>query len=426
MNIDNFDNIKANILVVDDEYANRLLIEAILNDAGYLTTCASSGYEALNLVQEHDFALVILDIQMPGMDGFELLKKIHSVTNSAYLPIIFVSAVYSVTEYQEYAIGSGAVDFLSKPLNAKVLLGKVKVFTELYIQKKKVELYRNHLEELVTEQYNELRLANLSLQKQVEFCKSQEAELKVAKEKAEDADKLKTAFLNNLSHEIRTPLNAIVCCSDIISMPDTDKATFQELSWQIKKSTRYLLNLVDNIISISKLESGSISLDEKPTDLVFLFNFIYSYNKAIISHDETKQKTIQLLFNNQIKEHSFKVLSDENFLRQIVSLLIENAIKFTEHGIVSLLVNIDSKNPLQEYLHIEVKDTGIGISEEDQPLIFDKFRKVANMGEKIYEGAGIGLAIIKKQIGMLNGTIDLESKLGVGSKFTVRIPITRC
>ena len=405
MDLEQHTAIEPKVLVVDDAYANRVLIEAILAEAGIATVCVASGYEALEQIKRQEFALVILDIQMPGMDGFQLLTKIHELKRTPYLPVIFVSAVYSIDQYQEYAIESGAVDFLCKPLNAKILIGKVRVFTELYSQKKQVELYRNHLEDLVKEQYSEL------LQ---------------AKERAEDADKLKTAFLNNLSHEIRTPLNAIVCCSDIISMPDTDRDTYVELSEQIRKSTSYLLNLVDNIINISKLESGNTLIETRPTDLVFLFKFIYDYNKAILARDETKRQNITLLFDNQIKEHTLKVSSDENFLRQIVSLLIENAIKFTESGIVSLTVNINNDGGEQEYLHIEVKDTGIGISQEDQKIIFEKFRKAANMGKKIYDGAGIGLAIIKKQIDMLNGTIQLESKVGVGSKFTVEIPINRC
>lgn len=405
MDIEPHNKIEPKVLVVDDEYANRLLIEALLHNAGISTVCVSDGFKALDEIQKQEFACVILDIQMPVMDGFELLKRIHEQRNASYVPVIFVSAVYSVDKYLEYAIESGAVDFLSKPINAKILIGKVRVFTELYVQKKQVEQYRNHLEELVKEQYSEL----------VE-----------AKERAEDANKLKTAFLNNLSHEIRTPLNAIVCCSDIISMPDTDRETYCELSEQIRKSTRYLLNLVDNIINISKLESGNTSIETRPTDLVFLFKFIYDYNNAILARDESKRQNIKLLFDNQIKEQSLKVSSDENFLRQIVSLLIENAVKFTDQGTVLLTVNIENKDHDKEFLHIEVKDTGIGISQDDQKIIFEKFRKAANMGHKIYDGAGIGLAIIKKQIGMLNGTIQLESKLGVGSKFTVTIPITRC
>lgn len=405
MDLEQHTAIEPKVLVADDEYANRVLIEAILAEAGIASVCVANGIEALEQIQRQEFALVILDIQMPRMDGFQLLTKIHELKRTPYLPVIFVSAVYSIEQYQEYAIESGAVDFLCKPLNAKILIGKVRVFTELYMQKKQVELYRNHLEDLVKEQYSELVQA---------------------KERAEDADKLKTAFLNNLSHEIRTPLNAIVCSSDIISMPDTDPATYEELSEQIRKSTSYLLNLVDNIINISKLESGNTLIETRPTDLVFLFKFIYDYNNAILTRDETKRQRITLLFNNQIKEHTLNVSSDENFLRQIVSLLIENAIKFTENGTVSLLVNIDKENDNQEYLHIEVTDTGIGISQDDQKIIFEKFRKAANMGNKIYDGAGIGLAIIKKQIDMLNGTIQLESKVGAGSKFTVRIPITRC
>lgn len=397
--------IKAKVLIADDEYANRLLLKHILEEAGIPSVCVADGYEVIEALKREEFALALIDIQMPGLDGFAILKELRINKVAPCPPVIFVSAVYPLNDYQEYAIECGAVDFLSKPINPKILVGKIKGITELYIQKKELEQYRNHLEDIVNKQYSELV---------------------AAKERAEDADKLKTAFLNNLSHEIRTPLNAIVCCSDLIAMPDTDPSTYGELSEQIKKSTRYLLNLVDNIINISKLESGNTTIKAKPTDLVFLFKFIFEYNQAILARDETKRRNIRLIFDNQIHEHSLKVTSDENFLRQIVSLLIENAVKFTERGTVSLSVNIEKPEAQQELLNIEVTDTGIGISQDDQKIIFEKFRKAANMGDKIYDGAGIGLAIIKKQIGMLNGTISLQSKLGVGSKFTVTIPITRC
>ena len=175
MDLETHNLIEPKVLIADDEYPNRLLIETILGNAGISTVCVSNGIEALEQIEKQEFALVILDIQMPEMDGFQLLKKIHSAPKSQHLPVIFVSAVYSITEYQEIAIASGAVDFLSKPINSNILIGKVRVFIDLFVQKKQIELYRNNLEQLVKDQYSELL---------------------TAKERAEDADKLKTAFLN--------------------------------------------------------------------------------------------------------------------------------------------------------------------------------------------------------------------------------------
>lgn len=416
--------IPAKVLIVDDEPANLMLLEALLDDVGIKTVKAASGLEAVEAVKKDDYALVIMDIQMPGLNGFETIKKIHSLNHIDFLPIIVVSAVYPVTEFQEYAIECGAVDFLPKPFNIKVLVGKVKVFCELYVQRKRVELYRNNLEEIVANRSLDLSNANGKLKQQIEFCKKQEIELKEAKERAEDADKLKTAFLNNLSHEIRTPLNAIVCFADLIAMPETDKKSAAEFSEQIKKSNRYLLNLVDNIINISKLESGTITLENSPLDVVLLLKYVFDYNLELLKNDENKYDNVNLLFNNKITTKSLYIYSDESFLQQIISILIENAIKFTEKGYVQLSANVEFTAADTANLIIEVSDTGIGISPSDQIVIFEKFRKGAT--SEFYNGAGVGLAIIKKQIELLNGKISLQSQLGKGSTFTVVLPVKLC
>ena len=416
----NTENIQAKVLIVDDEPANLMLLEALLDEAGIATVKASSGFDAIEAVKHNDFALVILDIQMPGMDGFETIRKIHGEKYSEFLPIIVVSAVYSVTEFQEHAVECGSVDFLPKPFNIKVLTGKVKIFADLYVQKKKLEIYRNQLEEVISDRSKALFETNGEFKEQIEFCRRQENELKLAKERAEDANKLKTAFLNNLSHEIRTPLNAIVCFSELIALPETDKKSAVEFSEHIKKSNKYLLNLVDNIINISKLESGNATIDMQPVDVVLLLKYVFDYNCELLDNDSEKRGYVKLLFDNKIVLDSLLIYSDESFLQQIVSILIENAIKFTEKGTVTLRVSLSD----DDNLIVEVSDTGIGISDEDQKIIFEKFRKAA--ATKFYDGAGIGLAIIKRQIELLGGKISLCSKLGKGSKFVVTLPLKRC
>ena len=356
----NTENIQAKVLIVDDEPANLMLLEALLDEAGIATVKASSGFDAIEAVKHNDFALVILDIQMPGMDGFETIRKIHGEKYSEFLPIIVVSAVYPVTEFQEYAVECGAVDFLPKPFNIKVLTGKVKIFADLYVQKKKLEIYRNQLEEVISDRSKALFETNGEFKEQIEFCRRQENELKLAKERAEDANKLKTAFLNNLSHEIRTPLNAIVCFSELIALPETDKKSAVEFSEHIKKSNKYLLNLVDNIINISKLESGNATIDMQPVDVVLLLKYVFDYNCELLDNDSEKRGYVKLLFDNKIVLDSLLIYSDESFLQQIVSILIENAIKFTEKGTVTLRVSLSD----DDNLIVEVCDTGIGISDD--------------------------------------------------------------
>lgn len=415
--------IDAKVLVVDDSPANLVLLEALLEEAKIPCVKASSGLQAISCIQKEEFALVILDICMPGLNGFDTIKRIHEINKFSVLPIIFVSADYSVDRYLEYAVGCGAVDLIPKPINSRILIGKVRVFVDLYVQKKQVEFYRNHLEYLVELRNSELKKINSELIERISQCQTQEEELRVAKLRAEDANKLKTAFLNNLSHEIRTPLNAIVCFSDLISMPDVDKATAAEFASHIKKSNKYLLNLVDNIINISKLESGTITLDPKPVKIVLLIQKVFDYNYTLLQKDETKRDVVDLQLDMAI-EQEVNILSDESFLGQIISLLIENAIKFTEQGSVVVSAGIYEQKQKQ-FLKITVTDTGIGISNQDQSIIFEKFRKAAHLENKIYEGVGIGLAIIKKLIELLYGEISLKSQLGIGSCFVVNLPISR-
>ncbi len=241
----------------------------------------------------------------------------------------------------------------------------------------------------------------------------------------EEALKLQTAFLKTISHEIRTPLNVIVGCCDVLSQPDCDNETREMLVVQLKRSVRYLLNFCDNAAFINSLEAGNIQPHPNEFDVIFTLDFIYNSTKSLLVAD--KRNAVCYVLNNSLGDSQpIHLYGDDSLMCHAVTLIVENAIKFTEEGTVTLSAKFHTANDGREMLEFQVADTGIGIDKEYHQSIFNKFWKVPQTGNKIYDGAGIGLAIAKQIVEMLDGEIILESTLGIGSIFTARFPITRC
>ncbi|MCR5455426.1 MAG: hypothetical protein K6F33_10605 [Bacteroidales bacterium] len=240
----------------------------------------------------------------------------------------------------------------------------------------------------------------------------------------EEALKLQTAFLKTISHEIRTPLNVIVGCCDVLSLPDCDNETREMLVVQLKRSVRYLLNFCDNAAFINSLEVGNIKPHPNVFDVIFTLDFIYNSTKSLLVAD--KRNAVCYVLNNSLGDsQAIHLYGDDSLMCHAITLIVENAIKFTEEGTVTLSARFHTSSNGTEMLEFQVADTGIGIDKEYHQSIFNKFWKVPQTGNKIYDGAGIGLAIAKQIVDMLDGEIELESTLGVGSIFTVRFPITR-
>lgn len=246
---------------------------------------------------------------------------------------------------------------------------------------------------------------------------------------SEEAQEIQNAFLNNISHEIRTPLNAIIGCSEIISMSDTDHETIAEMSTQLRRYSNYLLKMIDNIVIISKLSNGLIKVSPSKFDLSFLFTYIYNSTKSLLVTDPSKRDRINYRLINNLGPTPTYIWSDDSIICQIVNALVDNAIKFTDDGSVTLSLSLiaDSKGNGSDYiLQASVSDTGIGIPEENREMIFEKFRKISPDPNRLYDGAGLGLAIAKIQTEMLNGKLSFTSKCGQGTEFTLRIPVVRC
>ena len=278
--------------------------------------------------------------------------------------------------------------------NQKILLESiVKKRTHILEQNQELEQHRWNLEELVTERTTELEKA---------------------KNKAEQSDRLKTAFLANMSHEIRTPLNAIVGFSSLLSdskLKEEEKLEYQK---QINHNTESLLLLIDDIIDLSKIESGLLEINKEKFSVNKLLDDIYSY---WMIHNAKRGLTVK--FSNKEKDADIFVYSDKFRIKQIITNLMSNAIKFTEKGYVELGFETKENN----YLFF-VRDTGIGIAAENLDFIFKRFRKVEDNKTILYRGIGLGLAISKSIAGMLGGKLFVESKHGVGSTFFFELPVS--
>jgi len=282
--------------------------------------------------------------------------------------------------------------------------------TKFICKKKELESQANRLEKI-----------NKELERQQErleqLVRERTADLEIAKEKAEESDRLKSAFLANMSHEIRTPMNAIIGFSNLINDPNLEKDYRIELTQLIKKNSSLLLNLIDDIIDIAKLESNQLKINMKRCNVSQVFNDILMEFDDII--ESAQQVTVKV--SPEHLHNALLIITDPYRLLQILKNLVSNALKFTEKGIVEFgyTLNLESAN---KKVLFYVKDTGIGLSQEQQNQIFARFTKIENNKMKIYRGAGLGLTITKNLVELMGGEIWVESELNEGSTFKFTIP----
>lgn len=258
------------------------------------------------------------------------------------------------------------------------------------------------------------------LSKDISRRKFIERNLKDAKEKAEESDKLKTAFLQNLSHEIRTPMNAIIGFSELLMSKDLPISQKEKYITYITNSGSVLLNLIDDIIDIAKIQSGQLSIKKNRSDLNSLLYDVYSSYVQMVK--SKKGEDVELIWHNKDKDSSVKLKTDPLRLRQIFTNLLSNSLKFTDKGSITFGYEFDDEND-KKTIQFFVKDTGIGLSFEHKEQIFDRFYKIENdKNPKLYRGAGLGLTITKNLVNLLGGEIWVESEEGIGSSFYFSFP----
>lgn len=408
---------QVNILVVDDRDENLMAVEAVLDDPTYRVVRARSGREALKEVLDQDFALILLDVVMPGVDGYETATLIRERPRSRQTPIIFLTANDWGAQHVFRGYTVGAVDYLVKPVPADVLRSKVAVFVELFNRQEALRVAQEELERTITDRTRELARANVALQAEIEERSKIEKERvqllkreQAARLEAERANRLKDEFLATLSHELRTPLNAIMGWGHVLGQSSHDRETVQRAAAVIRQNATAQSQLIDDILDVSRIVGGRLVLD---TQLVGLHAVIDDAVDSLMPAASAKTIQVTRDLNREIK-----VIGDRDRLQQVVWNLVSNAFKFTPKGgrVEVRLTEVEGD------ALIEVIDTGIGISPEFLPFVFDRFRQADSSMSRRHSGLGLGMAIVRHLVELHGGTVSVESAgENQGTTFRLRL-----
>ncbi len=368
----------ADILIVDDTTANLNVLSTMLSQRGYRIRAAINGEMALKSARKTPPDLILLDIQMPGMNGYEVCIQLKSDEHTRHIPIIFVSALDAVSDKIK-AFQVGGVDYISKPYHLEEVLARVQNQLTLYRQRREIEMLREK---------DRLYYEELS--------------------------RTKDHFVNMASHDLKSPLAVVMGYVSLLEDCESirgDPAASQYLD-RIRNGADNMLRLITDLLDLARIETG-LSLTLSPTPILpFLEDSLADLELP------AREKQIALIYHPP--DADFDMMIDASKIRQVINNLVSNALKYTPGGgRVELSAAWEA-----EHLHILVTDTGLGIPAEDIPHIFDKFYRVRRADHMAVEGTGLGLSIARAIVEQHQGTIWAESELGVGTSIHVVLPLS--
>jgi signal transduction histidine kinase len=400
------------ILVVDDTPENLTAIEVALDELNYRLVKVQSGKEALRRLLRQDFALILLDVQMPTMSGFETARLIRARDRSKHVPIIFITAYDRDDAEVLEAYRLGAVDFLLKPIQPEILKAKASVFVELQRRTQEVEqqaqLIRAHVlverESWLTEQRS--RLEAEALKRRLEEQSVHAAELTRLNRRLEEDDRRKDEFIAVLGHELRNPLAPLVNGLELLETADED--AMDRARAVMRRQVEHLIRLVDDLLDMSRVTRGKIELRRSRVRAGDLLDHAVALATPLIA-----ERRHELLTDRE--SDGVFIDGDEVRLTQVLANLLNNAARYTEPG-GHISFAVKARADGVEFI---VKDDGRGISTELLPRVFDLFVQEREGGG----GLGIGLTLVKQLVGMHDGRVEAHSEgVGRGSEFRVWLP----
>ena len=366
---------EANVLLVDDLQENLIALEALIRGPGRRIFTARSGDDALSLMLEHPFALAILDVQMPSMNGFELAELMRGTERTRSIPIVFVSAAGRELNYAFRGYESGAVDFLHKPLDPHTVRSKVSVFIDLFLQRQ---------------------------------------ELQEAKAQLQRAVNMRDDFMSMIAHELRNPLNSVYLQAQLrrkmLASPRSDPQAMQKMVERDERQIRSMVRLLDDMLDVSRARTGKLAIVPADFDLA-------ASAQAVVEaiQEQAKSSGVQITL---AAPEALRIVGDEFRIEQVITNLLTNALRYGDGKPVAVTVGVREQEP---EAFVSVRDQGMGIAPADQERIFEQFERTEGAAQ--VAGLGLGLYIARQIAQAHQGRLEVRSTVGQGSEFILSLPL---